>query len=721
MKKVFLLAKAVIVILLFANQYSYAQTLCRSSFKFVATDHQKVAINAIGSANTSELYDSAQGFTWEAWINLTDTITSDSNKGHVLIAAEDGTTNEDIWLGTGFDGTGAQLNFRVRTKGSYASPLGNYVTSTKHLLPNKWYYVTGICDYVKKKLIVVVDGTWVDTAGITFDSSERLTRNITTSIGNYNSTDKYSLNGYIDEVKFWRGVRSTTDILFDSAGCDPMPQTNLLAYFKANEGTGTSTISVIDTRFNGTNTAQWGANAPVSICQEPTATITSVSDSICYGQSATITVKVSNLRPGEAWSVTLSDGTVISGVADGAGAGSGSVTLYPSTTTTYVIASFTYHQCATVSGSTTITVNTYFSIPRTACLGDKSTFSVSFNSKCAACVDLSTITWKITDSASTVIATLFGSSVAYIIPYTGHFTVCVSWKDKCEGTWITYCDSITVTDCCKPEILMPPTTACTGSKGEFSFSPNKGCPCNQSLSYKWAVTDPSGGVSIYYGTTVSYTYASSGVYTICLSWTNSCTNITNQDCQTVNVETCCTCDMKLTPTSSTTNLGAGDINGQFHLNSGSKKVVGVEMSILYFDYTVPDGCNLDCKLFHHGSTLGNFIKNNALQGVTSIFPGCLNPNKTSAREVDWNYSAPVTIDDNISYMISIPVTSCDVTYDYCIKVLLHYDDCTSCECTFCVHADRITCGCNTGEGGPGGSFGKAAHNSPDTLTVANSL
>ena len=53
----------------------------------------------------------------------------------------------------------------------------------------------------------------------------------------------------------------------------------------------------------------------------------------------------------------------------------------------------------------------------------------------------------------------------------------------------------------------------------------------------------------------------------------------------------------------------------------------------------------------------------------------------------------VSIDETIKFNITIPPTKCMVNYDYCIKVVVHYDDCTFCECTVCFSNDKVVCSC----------------------------
>ncbi len=154
----------------------------------------------------------------------------------------------------------------------------------------------------------------------------------------------------------------------------------------------------------------------------------------------------------------------------------------------------------------------------------------------------------------------------------------------------------------------------------------------------------------------------------------------------------CRCEMRIDEYSSSTNNSGGFIEGSFHLNAGSKRVVAVEMSIPFFDWSFEEShCEFDCGQLSTGYPMGNFVKYDYLAGYPGTLAGCFG--RRYAREVDWNITSPQTIDESIKYVISTPRTDCRMNYDYCIKVLVRYDDCTSCECTFCYSYDRVTCSC----------------------------
>jgi hypothetical protein len=346
------LSYPVIIAVLFmflSFQSAWGQPGCDSSFSFFRTDSARVALIPAAGHNLNEFYDTANGFTWEAWVYLKDTNYFETS----LIAVEDSVLYEDIFLVMGWNGTGSksQLTFLVS---SNVMGWTVKVNGSTRLMPLRWYYVTAVCNYPSSTISLYLDGVNIGSTAIPFGPS-KLTRNIRTSLGNLGSRKWYSFNGLIDEVKFWKGVRTPTDMLADSAGCTTFPQPNLVAYYRAREGVGAFTASYANSNFTGSNTARWGANAP-AVC-EPEAVIVSPSTSICdTSDSVSIIVNVSKLAPGSSWSVTLSDGSVITGVADGAGNGPGTCKVFPNVNTTYGIATMASNACAELTGGMDITV-----------------------------------------------------------------------------------------------------------------------------------------------------------------------------------------------------------------------------------------------------------------------------------------------------------------------------------------------------------------------------
>jgi glucose/arabinose dehydrogenase len=80
--------------------------------------------------------------------------------------------------------------------------------------------------------------------------------------------DRYNFNGAIDEVRFWSTPRTDADVLaFHSSQLPGSGVTGLLAYYKAEEGTGTTANDSSSTQTHKLtlgNGATWTAGAPLS-------------------------------------------------------------------------------------------------------------------------------------------------------------------------------------------------------------------------------------------------------------------------------------------------------------------------------------------------------------------------------------------------------------------------------------------------------------------------
>jgi len=240
-------------------------------------------------------------------------------------------------------------------------------------------------------------------------------------------------------------------------------------------------------------------------------------------------------------------------------------------------------------------------------------------------------------------------------------------------------------------IIKVPAAACVGQKVTMSITDDP-CDCIKYADVEWFITDPGGSTIMLTGSPLSYVFSMVGTYKVCVKWYDLCTGETGFKCYEVVVTSCCTCDMKISENTSTTNNTAGFIEGSFYINSGSKKVVGMELSVPFWNYSFDaSGCKFDCSTLTTGYSLGNIVKTNDINGYYPTPTGCYD--EPWAREVDWTFPSPQVIDQTVKYIITIPPTDCKMDYYYCVKVLLHYDDCTTCECTFCFKGDDIKCSC----------------------------
>lgn len=235
---------------------------CESSFKFNGTPTNTVVkIDPKNGAAWKDLY-STNGFTWECWFNLGNRTTVTGMES--VVTASDAQLCEDIgfifnmpWSG----GTG--FGWVVSGQTGCGAPKGVIATSMS-FSPNTWYHAAGVMDYSTSTMRLYINGNQVNSGTLTIPMSQRMKNSVAVTIGNqdvnYNPYHTFTpFNGKIDEVRFWNTVRTASEIQANYKACLAANTSNLIAYFKADEGTGNNTVSVINGNFVGTlqNSASW--------------------------------------------------------------------------------------------------------------------------------------------------------------------------------------------------------------------------------------------------------------------------------------------------------------------------------------------------------------------------------------------------------------------------------------------------------------------------------
>lgn len=234
---------------------------CESSFKFNGTNNNVVKITPQNGAAFKDLY-STNGFTWECWFNLGNRA---SVKGvESVVTASDAQLCEDIgfifnmpWSG----GTG--FGWAVSGQTGCGAPKG-VIATTMSFSPNTWYHAAGVMDYSTNTIRLYINGNQVNSGTLTIPMSQRMKNSVAVTIGNqdvnYNPYHTFTpFSGKVDEVRFWNTVRTASEIQANYKACLAANASNLVAYFKADEGTGTNTVSVVNGNFVGTlqNSASW--------------------------------------------------------------------------------------------------------------------------------------------------------------------------------------------------------------------------------------------------------------------------------------------------------------------------------------------------------------------------------------------------------------------------------------------------------------------------------
>ena len=234
---------------------------CNSSFELVKPSNSYVRILPAAPATYNQLYNS-NGFSWETWFKLTGPVTNLST----LISTEDAVLFHDIFLGFGWGSIPNALCFLVSDNG--ASNATVVAESVQGLTVGTWYHVAAVCDYSNAILRLYLNGNIIATkpipAGILND---RLTTNVSTQLGNASSSLIYGINANMDETRFWNTVRTQAEIQASMNQCLSNPQPGLVAYFKADELTGTTAASAVNNNFSGSlSNTTWGTQTPSVNC-----------------------------------------------------------------------------------------------------------------------------------------------------------------------------------------------------------------------------------------------------------------------------------------------------------------------------------------------------------------------------------------------------------------------------------------------------------------------
>jgi gliding motility-associated-like protein len=235
-------------------------TLCHSSFSCTEASQSNVVINPVPPGAWSQLYNTG-GFTWEAWFRLKAPVINRS----IIVSVEDAVYAQDIFLGFGWGSIPNALCFYISDNGTNNTVV--IAESPQTYTLNTWYHVAGVCDYANATLRLYLNGTLVATQALPANLlANRLYQEHSAFIGNASA----SANGSdidIDEVRFWNTARTTTEIQNNRTQCLILPQTGLVAWFKADETGAPVAKSAVNANFTATlQNAAYGPPAPVADC-----------------------------------------------------------------------------------------------------------------------------------------------------------------------------------------------------------------------------------------------------------------------------------------------------------------------------------------------------------------------------------------------------------------------------------------------------------------------
>ncbi|MBS1664911.1 MAG: gliding motility-associated C-terminal domain-containing protein [Bacteroidetes bacterium] len=251
---------AILISLLLTIAANAQTSFCRTSFSFRQATQSNIPIIPAGTGAWSQFYNT-NGYTWEAWFRLRAPIVNNS----IIISTEDAVPYQDVFLGFGWGSIPNALCFHITDDGTSNTVVDAESLQTFAL--NTWYHVAGVCDYANATLRLYLNGNLIATKAIPANVlAHRMSQNHSTFIGNASASASAS-DIDIDEVRFWNTVRTQSDIQSAMTQCLSLPQTGLVAWFKANEAGAPTAKSAVDANFTATlQNAGYGPSAPVSDC-----------------------------------------------------------------------------------------------------------------------------------------------------------------------------------------------------------------------------------------------------------------------------------------------------------------------------------------------------------------------------------------------------------------------------------------------------------------------
>jgi gliding motility-associated-like protein len=227
-----------------------AQNTCNSALSFRINSGSWTKVLPSGTGSYNQLYDK-KGFTWEAWIRLRAPITQQC----AIISVEDEAIYQNIKFGFGWGNPPDAPHLSMFVFDDGTANVGVYAESPQSLQIGTWHHVATICDYDFARLTLLIDGVVVESVimpqAIT---SHRLAVNRTVQIGNLSSwaqiDEDFGFDADIDEVRIWRGARKVQQIAEQRFLCMPTDTTGLVAYFKADEGGGMTSVNAVNAQYS---------------------------------------------------------------------------------------------------------------------------------------------------------------------------------------------------------------------------------------------------------------------------------------------------------------------------------------------------------------------------------------------------------------------------------------------------------------------------------------
>ena len=278
--------------------------------------------------DSSNNFGTNDAFTFEAWIKISSGPSNNGDKTHIF-----GRTWSEFYLLNDNGNIKLQGRYRVETIGNWPE-----VTSSSSLSLDTWYHVAFSYSKANGALSIHLNGQLDgNTSSSSFITGGGNPIGLGARVDSYYASVWGFFNGSIDEARIWNVQRTTQEINSNKSSTQSQ-NSNLVLYYKLDDGSGSSVIDSSGNNLTGTasGTYQWS---------RPTVTLTDTdSDNIVSGSNVvTITATFSEAM---AVTPTINITGEVSNVAMTASS-TASVWIYPwtvSTTTSGIVT-------ATVSGT----------------------------------------------------------------------------------------------------------------------------------------------------------------------------------------------------------------------------------------------------------------------------------------------------------------------------------------------------------------------------------
>ncbi len=208
-------------------------------------------------ANCGTINLSGSAITLECWIKP-ESFQTNSPYISQIMGTESGTNSAFLRLGDGDIPAGNKIEFVL-----YIGSGQVQLTSTSTLETGRWYHIAGVYDGSNMKIYIngVQDASNAQTGSFTSNSTFYLATN--------DGSGRY-FDGTVDEVRVWKTARSSTDINTYMTTLLNGNETNLEAYYRCDNGSGTALSDITSNGHNANlvNTPSWPNSYAMVIAEE---------------------------------------------------------------------------------------------------------------------------------------------------------------------------------------------------------------------------------------------------------------------------------------------------------------------------------------------------------------------------------------------------------------------------------------------------------------------